>query len=185
MSPKQKPNINRYGYTNYDKKWYKQQEEQQRQEEVRRRDEANEQWRRDRPPREEYDRIRREIMETGLDSTIWFNITPEGGLLEIYVEPDITFKHLANENALQEAEREGNHYHVSICFESDIREEWQKQAVRHLETKYAYPLPHRFKIKSFGSGGSANIDHKDSVFQDVIGLHKAGSYYFKQIHISM
>ena len=185
MPPKQKPNINRYGYTNYDKNWYKQQEEQQRQEEARRRDEGNEQWRRDRPPPEEYNRIKHEIMEHGLASTIWFNVTQDGGLIEIYVEPDLTFKHLANENALQEAEQHGNHYYVSICFESDIREEWQKQAIRHLETKYATPIPHRFKIKSFGSGGSANLDPKDSVFRDVLELHRAGKYYYKQIHISL
>ena len=155
-------------------KKYKQKEEQK----------ANDEWHRTRFDSNETWRRQEHIREAGLPSTIQLRLL-HGNLWAIVVEPKEGFTHLSNEVGLREAKERGDEYHVSICFKSDINAEWKKRNLEHLLRLYGHPTEHIFQITSFTYGMTAELSPHDTVYQAVKDLHTYGSYYYKDIHISM
>ena len=127
---------------------------------------------------------KRQIYNHGLPSKIQLQLL--GDLWAIVVEPEEGFTHLSNEIGRQEAKDKGFVYHVSICFKSDIDQEWKKRYLRYLENLYGQPVYHSFQIAKITSGASAELDHEDSVYKNCYDLWKHGHYGYKSdLHISM
>jgi hypothetical protein len=127
---------------------------------------------------------RKTKLRYGLPSRIHLELLHDN-LWSIVVEPLEGFTHLSNEKGLREAAARGDVYHVSICFDNDIKTEWQQKALAHLHKLYDKPVEHTFQIDRVANGLSVELDKNDSVFKECYWLHKAGKYHYKDLHISM
>jgi hypothetical protein len=146
--------------------------------------EALEEYRRVRVDDDEMWNRKQTILQQGLTAMIHLEMIPDE-LWSIVLEPTKTFTHLMNDVGLDESYKRGDVYHVSICFDSDIRERWQQQALAHLHKLYDKPVEHTFRIARINKGLSANLSHDDEVFKEIRDLHRYGSYHYKDIHISL
>ena len=106
-------------------------------------------------------------------------------LWAIVFVPDEGFLHLKNRSGLKAMEAEGQKYHISICFKSDIDREWKNRALNTLHRLYDSPSHHQFVIKGFSSGLTAIIDPADTIYEHIKELHMYGSYHYKEIHMSL
>jgi hypothetical protein len=150
----------------------------------RRKQEFLEEWNRTRYDDDEIDKRQNIIYENGLPSLIHLDLLHDK-LWAIVVEPVDGFTHLSNEQGLREAVMRGDVYHVSICFDDDIKTPWQQKALVHLHRLYDWQTKHTFKIARFGGGLSAILDSSDSVYKEIVDLHRYGKYHYKDIHISL
>ena len=91
--------------------------------------------------------------------------------------------HMRKPEALKALLDEGP-YHISIAFKNDITTHAQNDTLNALWDDYREPFEYTFYVKNWGSGMSADINH-DKVWNDLHELHRTGSYYHKQLHISM
>ena len=81
-------------------------------------------------------------------------------------------------------------YHITLGnksrFENTGYPNWDrhyKQTIEYLRQKYKEPREHTFTITGFGNGNTANVSPYDSVYRDILDLHRPGGH--GQIHISM
>jgi hypothetical protein len=143
----------------------------------------------------EWDRIRfddnemwyrkQNIISNGLPSTIQLKLLNDS-LWAIVVEPAEGFTHLSNEVGQEEARERGDVYHVSICFNSDIDQQWKKQYLEYLQDTYGNPVQHTFLVTKITSGLTAELDPNDTVYKNCYDLWKYGWYGNKSgLHISL
>jgi len=144
-----------------------------------------EKWLRTRGNDDEYYTRANQLQQNGLNAMVHFDEL-HGNLYAIVVEPaDDSFIHLVNDVGVAEAKSKGEQYRISICYTRDIQTTWQHKQIEHLEQKYSTPQLHHFNIIGITKGATALIDHNDSIYKDIIELHRHGHYWFKEIHISM
>ena len=145
---------------------------------------AFEEWYRTRYDDKEMDERQQRILREGLHCKVSLKLL-HGSLWAIVIDPSAGFTHLMTEAGLQEMRKRKDVLHVSICFKSDIKTPWQHSMLYALNSRYMFPKDHVFKIEWFGSGATANLSPEDTVYKDIVGLHRSGSYWNRNMHISM
>ena len=122
------------------------------------------------------------IEEEGLTATVHLELS--GELWMLVLEPvEGKWTHMRKPEALEEHLADGP-YHISILFNTDVTQNWQQTRLNNLKENYEEPFEYTFYVSAWGSGMSADITH-DQVWEDLNELHQSGSYYYKQLHVSM
>ena len=113
------------------------------------------------------------------------HLSDDGGdLWQLVLEPiEGGWTHMRKPAALAAHLAEGP-YHISILFKYDITQNRQQARLNDLKENYEEPFEYTFYIQNWGSGMAADITH-DMVWEDLNELHQSGSYWFKQLHVSM
>ena len=138
---------------------------------------------------EEIERKKNQIAEDGLTAKVYLKLGElwEGKRLwKLQLEPiEGQWTHMRrNQEELDDFLQSQGGYHISICFDTDVKTEWQKKAIRFLQENYTDPFEFTFFIASWGGGMTANI--KDSLIKkDILELHNFGGFWNRDIHISM
>ena len=146
--------------------------------------EALAEWDRTRYNDQEMEEKQAQIVERGLHCKVCMQLL-HGSLWAIVIHPSEGFTYLMNEAGRMEMRLRKDVLHISICFRSDIKKTWQYTLLYQLLSKYRFPRDHIFRVDGFGNGVSANISPEDSVYKDISSLHNAGTYWRRNIHISM
>ena len=117
--------------------------------------------------------------------TAMVHLSDEGGdLWQLVLEPvEGRWTHMRKPVALAAHLADGP-YHISIAFKTDITTTGHQTMLNTLKTNYEEPFEYTFYVKAWGGGMAADITH-DKVWDDLNELHQSGSYYYKQLHVSM
>lgn len=111
-----------------------------------------------------------------------------GPLFALRVEPGPGFQHLVRPECVEESLRRQGPYHISICFEWDVRPEtahhvhevvqrwdgWQGV----LAAEYVSPGEGKGYFELSAAGPFRTCPH-------ITTLHRGGSYSYKELHVSM
>jgi len=141
-------------------------------------------WNRTRYEDKEMEDKQERIIRNGLHCKVNIQLL-HGNLWAIVIHPSEGFIHLKKEAGREEMRRRKEVLHISICFKKDIQATWQHNSLYALISKYMFPKDHVFKVEWFGNGVTANLSSEDSIYRDILSLHRAGSYWGRKIHISM
>ena len=113
------------------------------------------------------------------------NETKGAQLLEISIEPEVGFIHLCSEEVLERELLQGNTYHISICFVSEV---WSWKAYERIRQKFN----NRSGILSIAARGSAGyLTPKSSITRELLEdsdlhyLYSNGFYKDRGLHMSL
>ena len=105
---------------------------------------------------------------------------------EIEIEPiEGEWAHLMNEEAYAKFREEGNHYHISICFESDFNTDELRSELDTLKKDWGDWSRYAFHAAYLGAKAYMELRDTDFVYKAIKKLHENGYYSNRTIHISL